>query len=302
MTISNTILIQTEKNNDGIIVIGLNIINKVQYESKNNMKITIGITTYNRRELLEKTALSLRHVKNIGDCNIRIYDDKSADFDESFLQKTFPNAKAIIVNTKNLGPDGNTASMYRDFIKSGDDLLINLDADLICRPDMILFIKEYIGKTDGVLGLYNSYRHKPNKKMMIAREKFILKKDIGAAGVVFTKEILGQIIENVEVTRRFDWDWSEYLIKHNKKIMISENSYIQHIGGVEGANCGGYKFDFALDFNPLNDTNKVILREYFSDMKRNIEKKRFLKWIRYQQKIMGDTPDSLFSLFLKRSK
>ncbi|OGI07753.1 MAG: hypothetical protein A2Y40_09280 [Candidatus Margulisbacteria bacterium GWF2_35_9] len=266
------------------------------------MKITIGITTYNRKKLLEKTALSISKIKNISTCNIRIYDDHSLEFDEKYLRNVFPTAKSIKVSETNLGPDGNTANMYRDFLSSGDDLLVNMDADLLCRPDIIGFIKKYIKQTDGVLGLYNSFKHTSYKKVMIDNDHFVLKKDIGAAGVVFTKEILKSIIEHVDVTRKFDWDWSDYLVKNKKKIIVSKESYIQHIGGIEGANCGGFKFDFALNFVPLNETNSVILREYLSDMKRNLEKKRFLKWVRYQQKLMGDKPDTFFELYLKRSK
>ena len=43
--------------------------------------ITIGITTYNRLDVLKKMAKSLYKSDLLGQCNIRVYDDASSEYD-----------------------------------------------------------------------------------------------------------------------------------------------------------------------------------------------------------------------------
>ena len=53
------------------------------------MKVTIGIPTYNRKELLVVMATSL-YKSELGDAvNIRVYDDCSAEYDALFLKELF---------------------------------------------------------------------------------------------------------------------------------------------------------------------------------------------------------------------
>ena len=101
------------------------------------MKITFGICTYNRKDILVKSAKSLNAISGIEKVNIRIYDDCSSEFDETELRALFPTAKSIIVRPENVGADMNTALMFEDFLTTEDEYLVVADADLIYRRDCL---------------------------------------------------------------------------------------------------------------------------------------------------------------------
>jgi len=230
------------------------------------MKITIGIMTYNRPEYLNKLRESLLSVKSIEKCNIRLYDDNSPIWDNKNLKKFFPEAKEIVRSDKNLGPDKHMRKMFIDFLKTGDDVLVIADEDLLFHPDSIYFIIKNIKYTDGVMSLYNSYLHNEiTETIIINSQKYISKKHIGAAGTVMERGIVEKIITNVPESIRYDWDWSNYLVKNNFRLLVKEDSYVQHIG-VEGYNSRKIVTDFGLNFYPGNKINEKYNTEFFQEL------------------------------------
>lgn len=117
------------------------------------MKFSIGITTYNRKKYLLKLQQSPCMSQSINTCNIRIYDDCSTEYTNTDLQQLFPTAVEIVRRTKNMGADNNLREMYVDFLATGDDVLVTMDSDLICRPDWITFTKQFFRYTNGILSL-----------------------------------------------------------------------------------------------------------------------------------------------------
>lgn len=115
------------------------------------MKITVGITTFNRKNYLVKLQQSLSMSHNINSCNIRIYDDCSNEFSIRDLKRLFPNALEIIRRDRNVGADRNMRQMYVDFLKTNDDILVTMDSDLICRPDWIDFTEKHFYYTGGIM-------------------------------------------------------------------------------------------------------------------------------------------------------
>ena len=113
---------------------------------------------------------------------------------------------------KNLGSSNNMRQMYIDFLETGDDVLVNCDSDMIFRSDWITKVFQLLSSTEGVLGLYNSSQHLPLDHIKIGMEKFVRKESLGAAGTVFTREIVQNIVENVKPSFKYDWDWSSYLV------------------------------------------------------------------------------------------
>lgn len=226
------------------------------------MKVCIGITTYNRIEILERMASSLLLSKNIDECNIRIYDDQSTEFGYNELNKIFYNAKEIVVRKKNLGADRNMRQMFIDFIATDDDYLFVADSDLIFNPNWYIFFKE--NSDLDVLSLYNSVTHlNIHQNCNIESDEIITKNHIGAAGTIFKRHIVKDIIDSVPASRSYDWDWSRYLTKKNIKINVSNRSYVQHIG-VEGTNNNGSNIiDFGLNFFPGNEINEIYVLDFF---------------------------------------
>jgi len=236
------------------------------------MKFCIGITTYNRLDLIKRMSSSLNASNDIESCNIRIYDDKSFEINVNDIRKEFPNAKEIIVRNKNLGADKNMYQMFVDFLQTDDDYLLVADSDLIFHPDWFLFFKRHSNLD--ILSLYNSVSHEQigvGKK----EEEIITKRHVGAAGTIFKKHIVKKIIDNVPPSRSYDWDWSNYLIKEGFELNVSRNSYVQHIGIVGTNNDGGTILDFGLNFFPGNKINEDYLIDFFQNAL--ISKDKFIK-------------------------
>ena len=235
------------------------------YNLEAEMKITVAIPTYNRPEYIKKCAKSLYQVDGISECNIRIYDDCSTEISGRFLREQFPGAVDIVVRETNLKADRNMAQMYRDFLETGDEIFIGADSDTIFRPDILHMVNELIGETDGVLSLYNSVLHKAISELNIENVPCLVKNHIGAAGTVFAREVIVEVVENIESGELYDWRWSEYLQQQGRRLIVTKESYIQHIG-LDGENNNVELFDFGENFDPVTDVNKDILIDLLTNV------------------------------------
>lgn len=260
------------------------------------MRITLAIPTYNRKEIVEITSLSF---KELSDINIRIYDDRSSEYDLSFLKKVFPTAKEIILRNQNLKADKNMYTIYTDFLNTNDDILIQLDSDMLIGKDFFLMVSEIsknILKEEAVYSLYNSNSHEfieENVFKIINKEIFKLKEHIGGACVIFSKKTLEKIIKNIKIKNNdfsnYDYKWSKYLRENNIPIYVSQKSYVQHIG-VGGQNNTSIKnIDIGYDFvGTLNITQVNYLLKYyeklFEQQKNYIENMNFIEYLKLRMK------------------
>ncbi len=260
------------------------------------MRITLAIPTYNRKEIVEITSLSF---KELSDINIRIYDDRSSEYDLSFLKKVFPTAKEIILRNQNLKADKNMYTIYTDFLNTNDDILIQLDSDMLIGKDFFLMVSEIsknILKEEAVYSLYNSNSHEfieENVFKIINKEIFKLKEHIGGACVIFSKKTLEKIIKNIKIKNNdfsnYDYKWSKYLRENNIPIYVSQKSYVQHIG-VGGQNNTSIKnIDIGYDFvGTLNITQVNYLLKYyeklFEQQKNYIENMNFIEYLKLRIK------------------
>ena len=195
--------------------------------------ITIAIPVYNRLDFLNIMAKSLSNIDMPLPCNIRIYDDKSTDFDISDLKKLFPNAASINRNKVNFKADKNMYFFYKDFLSTQDEYLFNADSDIIFNKNCLTQALDFLKQTDGVLSLFNATSH-PVKE--VYNNDLCIKETIGAAGTFFIRKRVKEIIdsfsglEDKNQIKSFDWKWSNYLINNNIRIFCTNNSLIQHIG------------------------------------------------------------------------
>ena len=223
--------------------------------------ITIGITTYNRLDLLKIMAESLYASNLTPSCNIRVYDDCGTEYGIDELRRIFPTAVSVTRNTYNLKSDKNIYQMYRDFLLSGDDYFFNADSDIIFHPDWLRISLESLQETEGVLSLFNSVAHPVNKMI---NEKFCTKSHIGSAGALFTRKRLQELISrfpDIDEIKGFDWQWSEYFCKKNIPIYCVNNSLIQHIG-YAGQNSKVF-FDFGRNFTLASVSQGQIINDVF---------------------------------------
>lgn len=239
------------------------------------MTLTIGITTYNRLNYIKYMAQSLNNSKDIYKCNIRVYDDNSNEFTCNLLEQLFPLNKQILRRERNLGADFNMYQMFSDFLSTQDEALFIADSDLIFNPDWLLKIKLFFNYTDGVLSVYNSVNHEATSKILIDGYTFLLKKHIGAAGTILQRNIVELIIKNVPLSFSFDWDWSNYLVNEGLRLMVLEESLVQHIGVTGENNNGQWGIDFGLNFYPGNTNNEKVLIHFFQES--IINQNKFIK-------------------------
>jgi len=193
-------------------------------------KITIGVPTYNRLNLLKIMSNSLYNSDLSISPNIRIYDDCSTELTKETLETIFPDAKTIKINSSNLKADKNIYQMYVDFLTTDDDYFFNADSDLIFNKHWLNLSLEYIKKTDGVLTIFNTIAHKPSS---IVDDLFCLKDTIGSAGTLFKRDCIENMVNyfhSINMVKGFDWQWSKYFCDNNIKIYCLNNSLVQHIG------------------------------------------------------------------------
>ncbi|MGV3487574.1 MAG: glycosyltransferase family 2 protein [Tuberibacillus sp.] len=225
------------------------------------MKITIGITTFNRKEYLKRLEQSLSLVDGLESCPIRLYDDCSTELSIEEIESLFPHATDIVRRSENLGPDRNLRQMYVDFLATNDDVLVTMDSDLICRPDWIIFTKKYFPLTEGVMSLYHSRLHPPTRRLKLNGTVFYEKNHIGAAGSMMSREVIEGIIRHIPPGDSFDWAWSDFLRRKGIPMLVSRESYFQHLG-VQGFHCDGIStVDVGLNFKPIHSLNRQFLAE-----------------------------------------
>ncbi len=239
-----------------------------------NLKITLAVATHNRKHILEKMVTSL-YLTDMGDhVHIRIYDDASTDFDEDFLRKAFPDSKSIMRNPVNLGPSKNMYRIFTDFLAHDDDILILTDSDLIFNREWLTVVERIIDRTDGVMSLYNSVLHMAMlEKFQIDNISLLNKRIIGGAGTVFKKNIVKKILSELPPSNTYDWDWSDYLVKSGVRLLVTERSYVQHIG-IVGFNSGNYfggdlsgsLCDYGVNFIGGNEHNEKVQGEFFKEL------------------------------------
>jgi glycosyltransferase involved in cell wall biosynthesis len=225
------------------------------------MKITIGIPTFNRLDILKIMAKSLYESNPPDYCNIRIYDDCSTQYDNRQLKYLFPTAVSISRNDKNMKADRNMYLMYKDFLNSNDDYFFNADSDIIFHKNWLEKSLLMILKTNGVLSIFNANSHESS---VLVDNELCIKDSIGAAGTLFTRKRLEDLMAefpDIEYVRGFDWQWSQYFTDNGVPMFCSNNSLVQHIG-YEGQN-SCYFFDFGKNFEVGSIHEGQIINDIF---------------------------------------
>lgn len=230
-------------------------------------RMTIGITTYNRRNILERMIESL-FASNLCvegfEWTIRVFDDCSEEYSESEIRGMFPVDIDFHRNDKNRGADYNMGQMFRTFLEKGDDLLFNCDSDLIFDENWLVAVSEYMKRTDGILSLFNTKAHK------IIEEKgdLCIKEDLGNAGTVMTRAVVKSICDNINEKETFaalDYRWSDLQKREGRKNYSTSRSYVQHIG-LEGFNSSNGVMDIGEGFHISSVTNGQILGDVLYDL------------------------------------
>ena len=192
-----------------------------------------------------------------------------------------PFAKQIVVRENNLRADRNMYQIHQDYINSNYDILLQVDSDVIFHKDFIEIIKSILSTQTKypVFSLYNSSNHpfvEKGNSLQINKVIFKEKHSIGGICVLFTdKNILKNILENIPKERKsfaYDWYWSHKLQEKGTPVMVSKQSFLQHIG-VEGQNNKEIKgIDIGLNFTPTNTNDLEFLLQHYEIVISNFAK------------------------------
>lgn len=225
-------------------------------------KLMVGICTYNRKDILEYASRSFSNIDEIENVDVRIYDDCSTEYDEVYLRQKYPMASEIVVNEKNVGANFNTRKLLTDFVKSENDYLFIADSDLVFNKDILFHIERGIDELESkkklvIFSLFNAQTHPIIEKFS---EDFVIKKDVGSAGTVISKEAVKIFInENYYEKSPFDGFYCNILREKGAQIFCSKKSYVQHIG-IIGQNsfldCVDMGIDFKID--TINNAEAII--------------------------------------------
>ena len=83
--------------------------------------LTIGITTFNRRQILEAMARSLAQVDGLEHAHVWVLDDCSEEFDADFLRRLFPRAEVFRAFEHSGGADQGMKARDLDICPAGID-------------------------------------------------------------------------------------------------------------------------------------------------------------------------------------
>jgi glycosyltransferase involved in cell wall biosynthesis len=223
--------------------------------------LTIGITTFNRRTVLETVARSLAQVNRLEQAHLWVLDDCSQEFDADFLQRLFPRASVFRANQNSGGADYAMHRLFRHFVENGSGYLLNLDADLLASRSLIdqcLRIIEASRPGPRLFSLFNTASH----PIIGTDGEYLVKRSVGAAGTLWEHGLLADVLRHVPASRKFDWDWSAYLTQRGVPIRVTPRSYVQHIGRI-GQNSQSFtRMDHGEQFDDYQGENLAAFLDY----------------------------------------
>lgn len=222
-----------------------------------NKKLYIYISTKNRKEYIEKQALSLKGTS----ANVVIFDDESDEYSNDFLKRLYGTSKVNKLTkpeaSHNPTERGNyiTYQMLIHFLDldEKDAVLIIADSDMIFHRDWEDWLyRNYDHKSNDLFTLYNSCQH----KTLNCEEEFCEKKSVGNAGTVWSYDLALKVIMKVNRIQDFDWSYSKYLKDNNIKMKAAHPSMLEHVGSTKGSHGIGSMNEMSVDF-PLYDNKDL---------------------------------------------
>ena len=231
------------------------------------MKVAIGITTYNRRHLVETHAKSLCASGLPRDTAVIVIDDASTDYDVEYLKAIYPEFAVIQRRSEN---SGGASFAIRDLmarlVETGADAVLLLDSDCIVATNFLKTSLDLLQDTDGLLSLFNT----PSHPEIGRHGALVLKEHVGSAATLWRSQLAREVLTAVPPGRQFDWRFCDFLIGGGYKICVMRDSLVQHIGFSEGQHCNFVFGDIGVGFSDIDAQNayRFIERVAFASQSR----------------------------------
>src|SRR5882757_121301 len=199
----------------------------------NMHSLTIGITTFNRRALLQTMAAALAQVRHLDTARILVLDDCSQEFDVDALRQFFPGAVVHRSTEPSGAADYAMHRLFERFVRTGSGYLLVLDSDLLSSRNLVdrcarIIEADRINEQPCLYSVFNT----PSHRTLRVEGPFAIKQTVGAAGTLWRHSLLADMLRHVPVSRKFDWDWSAYLTRQAIPIRVTRSSCVQHIGRI----------------------------------------------------------------------
>src|SRR5262245_59439164 len=102
------------------------------------MKAAVGISTYNRRHLVELSAASLRSSSIRADTALIVIDDASTDYDVDYLRSIYPSFSDVRRRPRNSGGASfANRDVMRQLLETDADAVLLLDSDLLVSSNFL---------------------------------------------------------------------------------------------------------------------------------------------------------------------
>ncbi len=213
------------------------------------MKVAVGISTYNRADLVGLNALYLCRSRLTSDVTLLVVDDASTEYDVAFLREVYPSGTDIQRRDQNSGgADFAIYDLLNRLVSTEAEVLVLLDSDLIVSGDFMVKTIELLPLAKGILSLFNTPAH----AAVGSRGPFLLKKTVGSAGTVWPRRVAVETLAGVPPGRSWDWRFSDFLIEAGYEICVVRGSFVQHMCFNVGQNSGPLTGDFGSGFSDVD--------------------------------------------------
>lgn len=225
--------------------------------SEVDIRIAIGVPTYNRVSLVRLNAASLSNSALPGDVILLVVDDCSEDYGLEFLRACYPAATIVRRERNSGGADMAAFDLLSRLHATGRQWLLVLDSDLILASDWLERVRPFLPLTDGLLSLFNTANHAP----ISASGGLLQKNTIGMAGTLWRRDVAEEVLAAVPP----GWGWDDRACTHvrssGRRIFSVADSLAQHVGFAEGQNSHPHKGDIGMGFHDCDSRSLYLLME-----------------------------------------
>ncbi len=197
----------------------------VQRDDADSLKIAVAIPTWNRIGYVKLASDAIRGTFPTQD--IWIFDDQSDEYNEQDLRQWYGTDHVWTSDTK-LHADGMARHIAEWFLTTEYDIVVTMDSDLVVAPDWVASLRKGLNTSTGVFSLYHSGA--PTHVSRSCGEFLCAQDSIGNAGVVWRRDLLQRMLDDVHAVERFDWEWSQWCKRNDVALDALKDSAVLHIG------------------------------------------------------------------------
>lgn len=220
--------------------------------------IFTAILTKNRLGYVRMQAETLHMGEDKDYFSFVIFDDGSDDETLDSIREIYnhvgPVVDVSVLSDKtkaNVRANSITMEIFKIFLEREEEWIIILDSDLVLQPNWMKKVQTSVMQaTEKTLfTLYNSCMH----KSIWCNLHFCKKRDVGSAGILFSRHAIQMIVDtfNENAMEDFDWQYSRLMARRGFSIYAFSPSLVEHVG-LYGSNYPATLREVSEDFDVFN--------------------------------------------------